>query len=395
MITKEFDLKLIALLKEIESIGFKLCLVGGAPRDFFLSQTISKDLDFEVRCSSANKENWVSHFLKLVDFIKSKKLKFEIFPYQILRVEFSDYSLEFSSPRIEVFQLNKHAHHNFEASLDPSLSYVNSFKRRDFTINAIGVELDFSGYNVDEKIIDPYNGIEDLRARVLRNIDDDFFKDSVRFLRMIRFTIKLGFEVSPKLLKNIKRFNLSEMSKFHFISEMFKADAASFLNLFSKNITSYSMDVPEEYNFIKEVSWPLGKLKSKEHFLFWSILYKPELVENIQSFFSMPKKNTEKMKSYISSILFLSSLKDEDIQNLLKLSFEEILSSEILKNLKNVEDKIEFKEIFTLFEKFKLRVSIDMDELSLIKITNEEFERIKPEQRSLYKYYIFLKSKYE
>jgi tRNA nucleotidyltransferase (CCA-adding enzyme) len=395
MIAKAFDLKLIALLKEIESIGIKLCLVGGAPRDFYLSQTISKDLDFEIRCSFADKENWSSYFLNLVNLIKSKKLKYEIFPYQILKVEFSDYSLEFSSPRVEYFQLNKHAHHNFEALLDPKLSYVESFKRRDFTINAIGVELNFSGDNIVENICDPYDGIEDLKARVLKNIDDDFFKDSVRFLRMIRFSIKLGFEVSPNLLKNIKRFNLSELSKFHFFSEMFKTDAASFLNLFSKYIKMYSMDLPEEYNFLKDLDWPTGKLKTKEHFLVWSILYKPELVEDIQSFFNLPKKSAEKMRSFFNSFLFLSKLKDEDIKKLLKLSFDEILSSEILKNLKNFDDKIEFKEMFAFFEKFKLGISIDMDDLSLIKITNEEFERIKPEQRSLYKYYIFLKTNYE
>jgi len=395
MITKEFDLKLIVFLKEVDSLGFKLCLVGGAVRDYFFNHNLSKDLDFEVRYSSASKESWPVHFQRLIDFIKYKNLKYEVYPYQIVKIEFDEYSLEFSSPRQEFFQFDKYTHHNFEASLDPNLTFVESFKRRDFTINAIGIELCFSNTDVLENVIDPFNGIKDLNSRVLRNIDDDFYKDSVRFLRLVRFSLKFGFQISDNIKEKIKLFNLSELSNYHFISEMFKTDAASFLNLFSKLLIDYSLDVPNEYNFIKLTLWPTGKIKSKEDLLGWSILFKPEIFSDLQSFFLFPKKTSERIKSFFNSMSFLLKKKEEDFRDLLGLDLDTILSSEILKHLKNIDDKKEYELIFYSQTNNSFSLPFKIYELSLIKITSEEIKMLKAEHRSFYKYYVFLKAKYE
>lgn len=65
--------------------------------------------------------------------------------------------------------------------------------RRDFTVNAIAQ--DASG-----KLIDPHNGIADLRAGILRHVSGAFNEDPVRILRAARFVARFGFTVAAETL---------------------------------------------------------------------------------------------------------------------------------------------------------------------------------------------------
>lgn len=65
--------------------------------------------------------------------------------------------------------------------------------RRDFTVNAIAQ--DASG-----KLIDPHNGIADLRAGILRHVSGAFNEDPVRILRAARFVARFGFTVAGETL---------------------------------------------------------------------------------------------------------------------------------------------------------------------------------------------------
>jgi len=65
--------------------------------------------------------------------------------------------------------------------------------RRDFTVNAIAQ--DASG-----RLIDPHNGIADLRAGILRHVSGAFNEDPVRILRAARFVARFGFTVAAETL---------------------------------------------------------------------------------------------------------------------------------------------------------------------------------------------------
>ncbi len=68
--------------------------------------------------------------------------------------------------------------------------------RRDFTIDAMAVELD--GFNVESpmKIIDPFAGREDIKNKVLRAVSDQSFEDdAVRLLKAVRLAAELNFEI--------------------------------------------------------------------------------------------------------------------------------------------------------------------------------------------------------
>ena len=76
----------------------------------------------------------------------------------------------------------------FHAS--PEVTLEQDLARRDFTINAMAV--DDAG-----RLIDPYHGADDLKAKLLRHVGPAFAEDPVRILRGARFVARFGFAIAP------------------------------------------------------------------------------------------------------------------------------------------------------------------------------------------------------
>lgn len=76
----------------------------------------------------------------------------------------------------------------------PEVTLEQDLSRRDFTMNAIAQAQDGS-------LIDPYNGIADLRAGILRHVSEAFSEDPVRLLRAARFVARFGFSIAPETLE--------------------------------------------------------------------------------------------------------------------------------------------------------------------------------------------------
>ena len=76
----------------------------------------------------------------------------------------------------------------------PDVTLAQDLSRRDFTLNAIARADDGS-------LIDPYNGIADLRAGILRHVSAAFSEDPVRILRAARFVARFGFSIAPETLQ--------------------------------------------------------------------------------------------------------------------------------------------------------------------------------------------------
>lgn len=289
---------IIAFLIEIEDLGFSLCIVGGAVRDYLARGSVSQDLDFEIRANQKiSDEAWPDYYSRLPKFLEERKIKVTTFPYLITKIDFNGWSLEFSSPRIEKFEdENTHTHHNFKAALSSNLSYGESYRRRDFTLNAIGLELNCKKNTM--KIIDPYDGQKDLKEKILKNIDENFFKDSVRFLRLIRFSVKYEMSINTSIEKKIGSFNLSSLSKYHFAAEMFKTDPGQFLDKFRDYVKKYNLQLPEAYDIWLDdkFNWPLNIVKSKEDLLAYVFQADKAAAEMVLKFFSLPVKKLKELK---------------------------------------------------------------------------------------------------
>lgn len=87
-------------------------------------------------------------------------------------------------------------YYGFECYANPDVTLEEDLSRRDLTINAMAATK--SG-----EIIDPFNGQQDLKNKILRHVSPAFSEDPVRLLRVARFAARfapLGFTVAPETL---------------------------------------------------------------------------------------------------------------------------------------------------------------------------------------------------
>ncbi|MGX5174953.1 multifunctional CCA addition/repair protein [Aliikangiella sp. IMCC44653] len=96
-------------------------------------------------------------------------------------------------------------YHGFEIHTSPEITLEQDLIRRDLTINAIAMDS-------DGQIIDPYNGLSDIKNRVLRHISPAFSEDPLRVLRVARFAARyhhLGFTLAPETLALMRQLGES------------------------------------------------------------------------------------------------------------------------------------------------------------------------------------------
>jgi tRNA nucleotidyltransferase (CCA-adding enzyme) len=87
---------------------------------------------------------------------------------------------------------------------DPTVTLEQDLERRDLTINAMAQEVAADGQWVGP-ILDPYNGQQDLAARVFRHVSDAFAEDPLRLLRIARFAARFpDFTVAPDTMNALK-----------------------------------------------------------------------------------------------------------------------------------------------------------------------------------------------
>ena len=180
---------LIASLAEaFKREGFTLALVGGPVRDAILGR-LGNDLDFTTSARPADSsrilKKWADTIWEIgaaFGTIAAKKGE--------VTVEVTTYRSESYDPQ------SRKPDVNFGESIEGDLS------RRDFTINAMALEL-----TTDQPtFIDLFDGAGDLAKKVLRtpgSATDSFTDDPLRMLRAARFAAQLDFAVEPSVISAI------------------------------------------------------------------------------------------------------------------------------------------------------------------------------------------------
>lgn len=189
------------IIKKILAAGGKIYLVGGAVRDILLERKI-KDLDFCI-CNMTQ-----DTFAKLFPLAKVIGKSFPVYTYN---------KMEFAFARKEK-SIGK-SHKDFVMETDPSIKIEEDLKRRDITINSIAIDLE------TKEVIDPYNGVNDLKEGVIKNTSEAFIEDPNRVYRVARFAAEYNFKIAEETILLIKsmRENLHLVKEEVILKELNKA----------------------------------------------------------------------------------------------------------------------------------------------------------------------------
>ncbi len=193
MITRDDVPKEVRRVSDVlEKAGFEAYLVGGCVRDLLLDRT-PKDWDLttnatpeEIQALFGEEETFCNNDYGTVgvvnEDVEDERLKVvEVTPY---RTE-SGYSDARRPDKVE-----------FGVSLEEDL------KRRDFTVNAIA-------FNIKgEKLVDLFEGEEDLRKKRLKTVgnpDERFSEDALRMMRAVRLASELNFAIEAETMTSIAK----------------------------------------------------------------------------------------------------------------------------------------------------------------------------------------------
>jgi tRNA nucleotidyltransferase (CCA-adding enzyme) len=168
----------VAIARAVREAGGRALIVGGWVRDQLMGHP-SKDIDLEVFGVDAAR---LKEILGAVGSVNTVGESFTV--YKVA-------GLDVSLPRRE--SKTGRGHRGFTVSGDPTLSFDEAARRRDFTVNAIAWD------PLTGEYIDPFDGRGDIHRRLLRAVDPSTFgEDSLRVLRAVQFAARFGFTVAPE-----------------------------------------------------------------------------------------------------------------------------------------------------------------------------------------------------
>ena len=179
--------------KASEELNIESYVIGGFVRDYLLGREFKKDIDIVAIGSGIELALKVSEMLP-------KKPKVQVFKtYGTAMLRFEDTEIEFVGARKESY------HFESRNPVVENGTLEDDQNRRDFTINALAISLNSNNFG---DLLDPFNGLEDLKNKIIKTpLDPDitFSDDPLRMLRGIRFANQLMFEIEEKSLQSIAK----------------------------------------------------------------------------------------------------------------------------------------------------------------------------------------------
>ena len=235
--------EIIEITKTLKTNGFEGFLVGGCVRDLLLGNT-PNDWDITTNATPENIESIFDHTFYENDFgtvgvvndeIVSRITILENEINEVQEEHYKDVSPETKDKIATLNQLmalrsveitpyrkeSSYSDHRRPDSITFASTLSEDLSRRDFTINALAYD------PIEERLVDEYEGIKDLDAKVIRTVGDPherFEEDALRMLRAVRFSAQLCFTLNIDTQNAVhdKRDLLSKISKERIRDEFIK-----------------------------------------------------------------------------------------------------------------------------------------------------------------------------
>ncbi len=211
-LTKKLKHPIFKIVSQVaQSEQLETYVVGGYVRDLLLNRP-SKDIDFVC----------VGSGIQLAEGVKKAlgdQVPLSVFKnFGTAMIKDGDLELEFVGARKESYQRDSRKPIVEDGSLEDDQN------RRDFAINAMAISLNPSDYGT---LVDPFNGMEDLKERLIKTPlepETTFSDDPLRMMRAIRFASQLKFDIDADTFQGITdmKDRISIVSKERIIVELNK-----------------------------------------------------------------------------------------------------------------------------------------------------------------------------
>ena len=172
------------LIDKIYEHGYEGFIVGGCVRDSILN-VLPNDYDITTNAKPDD----------IMKIFKDYKIIDTGIKHGTVSVVLNDNIYEITTYRIE----SEYENNRRPKSVEFTTNIEKDLERRDFTINAIA-------YNTKIGLVDKFNGIEDIKHRIIKTVgnpDERFEEEGLRMVRAIRFSSKLGFDIDINTLNSI------------------------------------------------------------------------------------------------------------------------------------------------------------------------------------------------
>ncbi|HOQ15676.1 MAG TPA: HD domain-containing protein [Candidatus Paceibacterota bacterium] len=188
--------EVLTIIQQLQKNNFEAYLVGGCVRDLLLKKE-PKDWDIATQA-------------------KPEEIQ-RIFPESIYENAFGTVGIKTSSEQenlkiIEATTFRKEGKYTDKRHPDYVVfaeTIEEDLSRRDFTINALALKIDFQENLKNRfRIIDPFNGQKDLRDKIIRTVgnpEERFQEDALRLMRAIRLAVELNFKIEEKTFSAIQK----------------------------------------------------------------------------------------------------------------------------------------------------------------------------------------------
>lgn len=204
----------ISILKKIEDGGHKAYIVGGAVRDIISGEQDPHDIDIATNAPM----EFLEKEFKTHDIGKNKD-------FGIVVASQDGYDFEIAHFRND----GKYSDGRRPDSVKIVMDFKDDASRRDFTINAMGIDK-------EGNIIDYFDGKKDIKNKILKTVGNAhkrFSEDYLRMLRAIRFSTRMGYKIDTDTKKAIKDnanniANISSERVFQEIWKMAEKDGSKF-----------------------------------------------------------------------------------------------------------------------------------------------------------------------
>lgn len=167
-----------------DELGLETYVVGGYVRDLILKRP-SKDIDFVcVGSGIALAQKVAESFDHHVPLNVFKN-------FGTANIKLEDWDIEFVGARKESYR------HDSRKPIVEDGTLQEDQERRDFTINAMAISVNANNYG---ELIDPFDGIKDIKRKIIKTPTDPiltFSDDPLRMMRAIRFASQLNFDIHP------------------------------------------------------------------------------------------------------------------------------------------------------------------------------------------------------